>query len=104
MKENQTLGYTPEQIQEQIIEAISENQHLKAHTASLVRNLYKEIDNSKVVISHRFSDAPFGQLQEIYDRLRDVVDDYAGEVATVSVVGVLAMLQQHIINEAGDEE
>ena len=56
------------------------------------------------VVNHRFSDAPFGQLQEMYNRLRDVIDDYAGEVATVSVVGVLAMLQHHIINEAGGEE
>ena len=53
MKENQTLGYTPEQIQEQIIKAISENQHLKAHTASLVRHLFKEIDKPKEVLRFR---------------------------------------------------
>jgi hypothetical protein len=51
------------------------------------------------VINHQFSDTPYGQLSELYDRLREVINDYAGEIPTAAAVGVLVMVQKHLIEE-----
>jgi hypothetical protein len=53
-----------------------------------------------VVIKHKFSTAPYGQLQELYDRLDDVIDEYAGQVATASVIGILTMLQHDLMQRS----
>jgi len=44
----------------------------------------------------------YNRFQDLYDCLRAAIDAYEG-IPTVAAVGVLAMLQQHIINEAEDD-
>jgi hypothetical protein len=55
------------------------------------------------VIKQKFSESPYGQLSELYSRLRDVVYDYEDEVSTASVIGVLEFLKSEIIEEAKEK-
>ena len=53
MNENQSLGFTPEQIKEQIIKAISENQTLNVTVATLVQRLFEELGGMPTVLRYR---------------------------------------------------
>ena len=55
------------------------------------------------VIKPSFSRPPYTSLQELYDKLREVLDDHASDIPAVSVIGVLVMLQQHLISEVTQE-
>mgnify|MGYP001362121950 CR=1 FL=1 len=53
MNENQNLGFTPEQIKERIIKAISENQQMNVYVSSLVQRLFEELGKPREVLRYR---------------------------------------------------
>ena len=53
MNENQNLGFTPEQIKERIIKAISENQQMNVYVSNMVQRLFEELGKPKEVLRYR---------------------------------------------------
>lgn len=74
MNENQTLGYTPEQIKEQIIKAISENQTPNVTMSNLVQRLFEELSKQpREVLRYRV--ALMLNYEHYYFRLATEHDD-----------------------------
>ena len=47
----------------------------------------------------QFSDTPFTKLQELHDRLSDVIFEYSGDVPLAGVLGVLRILEHTILEK-----
>jgi uncharacterized protein YdcH (DUF465 family) len=47
----------------------------------------------------KFSDTPFTKLQELHDRLNDVIFEYENEVPLAGVLGVLRILEHTILEK-----
>jgi uncharacterized protein YdcH (DUF465 family) len=47
----------------------------------------------------RFSDAPFTKLQELHDRLSDIIFEYEGDVPLAGVIGVLRILEHTVLEK-----
>ena len=45
---------------------------------------------------------PYRTEQKIYDELMTVVDNYAGVVSYVSMIGIVELVKSHVINNQGD--
>ncbi len=48
----------------------------------------------------QFSDAPFTKLQELHDRLNNVIFEYEGDVPLAGVLGVLRILEHSILEKS----
>lgn len=49
----------------------------------------------------QFSDTPFMKLQEMHDRLNDLIFEYEGDVPLAGVLGVLRILEHTILEKSG---
>ena len=45
----------------------------------------------------QFSETPFTKLQEMHDRLSDVIFEYDGDVPLAGVLGVLRILEHSVL-------
>jgi hypothetical protein len=47
----------------------------------------------------QFSDTPFTKLQELHDRLNDIIFEYENDVPLAGVLGVLRILEHTILEK-----
>jgi hypothetical protein len=45
----------------------------------------------------QFSETPFTKLQEMHDRLSDIIFEYSGDVPLAGVLGVLRILEHSVL-------
>jgi len=66
-------------------------------------NMPKQSKQGGEVVSNikkvKFSDTPFTKLQELHDRLNDVIFEYENEVPLAGVLGVLRILEHTILEK-----
>jgi uncharacterized protein YdcH (DUF465 family) len=48
----------------------------------------------------QFSETPFTKLQELHDRLNDLIFEYEGDVPLAGVLGVLRILEHTILEKS----